>query len=87
LSISIALLAASLASAVACGTLQVALLRDINRALGANSPFRYARRDVVGIFQEHRRLFPHSKLRKLFGISLALFTAFASALILLPHIR
>lgn len=42
------------------------MITGVNRKLGTKSPFSYLRRDFYGIFQEHRRLFPHSSLRMVF---------------------
>jgi hypothetical protein len=78
---SLLILGASLASAALCAVLQIAMIADVNRKLGARSPLRDLRA-VSSILQEHQRLFPASRSRLAFIISSFLLIASAIAFVL-----
>jgi hypothetical protein len=80
------LLAACLGFAIACCLTQVAMIVGINSKLGTRSQFSSLRRDLFGIFQEHRRLYPASNLRVAFIVSLVLLVASSSGFVLIHNL-
>jgi hypothetical protein len=60
------------ASILACWIIQFALIDGINSKVNERSRFSYLSRDYSGIFREHSRLYPHSRLRVLFVVFLLL---------------
>jgi hypothetical protein len=61
--------AGSFVSAACCCLLEVAMVTGINRKLTEWTTYVNKRRDIVTIFQRHRRLFPTSRLRVAFVAS------------------
>ena len=59
----------SFVSAICCCLLEVAMVTAVNRKLAEWTTFKYLRRDIVVIFQRHRRLYPTSRLRLAFVAS------------------
>jgi hypothetical protein len=80
------LIAASLGFAIACCLTQVAMIVGINSRLGPSSQFSSIRRDLFGIIQEHRRLYPASNLRVAFIVSFVLLVACSSGFILIHNL-
>lgn len=59
-------------SAITAATTQVAMLQGIRREQGAETANRTELRVVQILYEIHRRLFPHSRLRKINCVSLLL---------------
>lgn len=70
--ISMMCLGLGFASILVCWIVQFALIDGINGKLKESLRFSYLSRDYAGIFREHSRLYPNSKLRVLFVVSFVL---------------
>jgi hypothetical protein len=65
-------LAITLASAVSCLLIQIAMVAGINSKVGPGQRLSWLSRDQLRISREHRRHFPQSRLRTAFAISLSM---------------
>jgi len=71
-SVSIVLLSVSMLAAIASGLLHMVLIAALTSKLGPRSQYAVWKNDVFGILQDHRRLYPSSKLRIAFVVSLVM---------------
>jgi hypothetical protein len=76
----------SLLSAVACCLIEMAMVAATNRKMEGWTTFAYLHRDIVIIFQRHRRLYPGSCLRAAFVASSCSLACCIAALIVIHRV-
>ena len=84
--LSALLFTASFGCGVACFLLQVAMIEGVNCKHNARAQFSYLSRDIFGIFDEHRHLYPKSNLRTALILTFGLFMASGFGFVLLQRL-
>jgi len=73
-------------SAIACCLLEIAMVKATNRKMAEWTTFTFAGRDIGVIFQKHRRLFPESRMRTAFVVSMCMLGICIAGLIAIHRI-
>jgi hypothetical protein len=69
MSLTVFFASSGLLSAIACCLLEIAMVNATNRKMEGWTTFTFGGRDIGVIFQRHRRLYPESRMRAAFVVS------------------
>jgi len=86
MSLTVFFFAAGILSATACCLLEIAMVNATNRKMAGWTTFTFAGRNIGIIFQRHRRLYPESRIRAAFVVSMCALGICIGALIAIQRI-